>query len=105
MLDTMAEFCGLVPSVSMNERSILIFLTGKRVQPVPRPNFRHLTISHVAPRGMQGRICRRTGVKAGPMFQVNARLTRYDQANATLRNEMSPKLSAPSATGLPPSRR
>ena len=32
MLDTMAEVCGLVPSVSMNERSILIFLTGKRVR-------------------------------------------------------------------------
>jgi len=33
------------------------------------------------------------------------RLARYVQANATLRNEMSPKLSAPSATGLPPRRR
>jgi hypothetical protein len=32
MLETMAEVCGLVPSVSMKERSILIFLTGKRVR-------------------------------------------------------------------------
>src|SRR6185437_7934929 len=32
MLDTMADVCGLVPSVSMKERSILIFLTGKRVR-------------------------------------------------------------------------
>ena len=41
-----------------------------------------------------------------PTFAVNASLMwRYVQANATLRSEMSPKLSAPSATGLPPSRR
>jgi hypothetical protein len=32
MLDTMAEVCGLVPSVSMKERSILIFSTGKQVR-------------------------------------------------------------------------
>jgi hypothetical protein len=28
MLDTMADVCGLVPSVSMKERSILIFSPG-----------------------------------------------------------------------------
>jgi hypothetical protein len=32
MLDTIAEVCSLVPSVSMKERSILIFLTGSRVR-------------------------------------------------------------------------
>jgi hypothetical protein len=32
MLDTMALVYGLVPRVSMKERSILIFLTGKRVR-------------------------------------------------------------------------
>jgi hypothetical protein len=32
MLDTMALVCGLVPNVSMEERSILIFLPGTRVR-------------------------------------------------------------------------
>jgi hypothetical protein len=40
-------------------------------------------------------------------FPVNAKLIarHADQANATLRSETSPKVSAPSAIGLPPSRR
>jgi hypothetical protein len=41
----------------------------------------------------------------GQGFAVNASLTRQGKANATLRSDTSPKLSAPSATGLPPRRR
>jgi hypothetical protein len=73
-------------------------------KPIPRADFLHLTTPITAPKNAKGAYKRRC-VKAGPTFPVNATLTLHAQAKATLRKESSPKLSLPSATGLPPSLR